>query len=97
MIAELLQVGKANAVTGADLCKLAGLSLRELSQAVMEERRQGAPICATCDNSHPGYYLAGSREEMSSYCEALRQRAGEIFKTRAACLKTLDSLPGANE
>ena len=97
MIAELLLTGKANARTGSDLCKLARLSLRELTSVIMEERRQGAPICATSDNSHPGYYLAEDQQEMASFCEGLKQRAEEIFRTREACLKTLDSLPKAKE
>ncbi len=92
MIQEILSTGKYNAMTGQYIGDLLGLSLRELVAAVEKERRAGAPICAS--NAEPyGYYLAADKEEMTSYCRTLQKRAGEIHKTRRACLKTVDKLP----
>ena len=93
MIYELLGEGERSARTGKELAKLLGVQPRDISQAVERERRQGKPICATCDRMNPGYYLAEYREDMKTYCDRLHHRAGEIFKTRRVCLATMDSLP----
>ncbi len=93
MIAEMLGTGKGNARTAKKLAEMLGLRQREVSLLVEKERREGAPICATCDSKTPGYFLAENRAEMEVYCRQLWHRAGEIHKTRAACKKTLNSLP----
>lgn len=92
MIAEILNTGADNALTGRHLCKTLGISIRDLSAAVERERREGKPICA---NVAPpfGYYLASSRAEMETYCKSLAHRAREICVTRQACMKTLNDLP----
>ena len=92
MIKELLLEGKENAQSGRDLANIAGLTLRELTAQIERERRAGAPICAH-SGKNPGYYLAASADELQEYCNALEHRAGELNKTRAACLDTLDTLP----
>lgn len=98
-IADFLKKGKDNAITGAELCQLTGMNSIEVRTAIMRERRSGQPICAEV-GTRPGYFLAETREEMQKFCDSLRHRAGEIFKTRAACLAQLDNLPeetGNNE
>ena len=92
LISDLLTTGEENAKTGRVLCEILNLKARELTEAIERERRQGHPICASCGKT-PGYFLAATREEMAAYCNRLKHRAGEIFKTRQACLKTLDNLP----
>ena len=96
MIFELLDTGEQNARTARELAKLTGTNRRSISILVERERRAGKPICATCDSTTPGYYIPATREEMERYCRRLQQRAGEIYKTRAACIETLDSLPAAD-
>lgn len=92
MIWEVLSTGRENAITSRELCKLLNLHPRELTQQVQNERRAGKPICATAAGSG-GYYLAESKQEMERFCRALLHRAGEIHKTRNACIKTIDDLP----
>lgn len=92
MIYEMLSEGAGNAITGRFLCDMLNLKPRELTQAIEKERRAGHPICAAT-GAHPGYYLAATQEEMMDYCGRLLHRAGEIFKTRRACLATVDNLP----
>lgn len=92
MIYEILGEGKDNAKTGREICGLLGLTARDLTAAVERERREGKPICAST-GSNPGYFLAANREEMQRYCNSLLHRAGEIHKTRRACITMLDSLP----
>ncbi|MEE3499352.1 MAG: hypothetical protein VZS12_09520 [Ruminococcus bromii] len=86
-------MGEENAQTAKTLCELLKLDKRALTAAIERERRGGKPIIASCDSANPGYYLAGTQEEMRAYCNSLKHRAEEINKTRAACLKTIDSLP----
>ena len=93
MVFELLGTGAENAKSSRELCGLLGINHRVLTQAIEAERRAGQPICASCDSTNPGYFLAATRAEMEKYCSRLRHRAGEIFKTRKACLDTLDNLP----
>lgn len=88
-----LETGAANAKTGRELATALGVTCREVSAAIEAARRQGAPICASCDAATPGYFLAEHQAEMQRYCNSLYHRAGEIFKTRAACLATIDDLP----
>lgn len=92
MIFEILSEGAGNALTGKEICGLLNITARELTAKIEQERRQGKPICAST-GSRPGYYLAATREEMQRYCNSLRHRAGEIHKTRRACIKTIDTLP----
>lgn len=92
-ISDYLLEGAKNAQSGRELCSLLNISLRDLTQAIERERREDkAPICAST-GPNPGYYLAANREEMERFCRSLYHRAGEIHKTRRACLDTLDSLP----
>lgn len=93
MIYEILRKGAENAITGKEICKRLDISARDLTAAIELERRKGKPICASTDRTNPGYYLAATKEEMSRYCNSLFHRAGEIHKTRKACLKTMKELP----
>lgn len=92
MVHEVLTEGAENARTGKYLCSLLDLSPRELTKIIEQERRAGRPICSST-GSNPGYYLAASKEEMARFCDSLRHRAGEIHKTRRACIKTMAQLP----
>lgn len=94
MISEMLKAGEQNATTSGELCRALNLHPRELTQQVQRERRAGKPICAT-STGKGGYYLAETKEEMQRFCRALWHRAGEIHKTRRACMKSIDSLPAA--
>lgn len=96
MIYEILQPGAENALSGREICKLLHITARDLTQTVERERRAGAPICASTGR-RPGYYLAADRREMDRYCRSLFHRAGEIHKTRRACLKAMEQLPPLEE
>ena len=92
-ISEYLRKGATNPTTAKELCKVLNIDKRTLTAAIERERRQGNPICASCDTHNPGYYLAENKNEMQMYCKSLHRRAAEIYKTRAACLNTIDDLP----
>lgn len=92
MINELLGEGKENARTGKYLADILGINPRDVTQQIERERRDGQPICATCNSNNPGYYLTSDPEELEHYCSRLCHRGGELFKTRRALLKTLQAL-----
>ena len=92
MIHEVLSEGAGNAQTARFLCDMLNIKKRDLTRAIERERREGHPICAAT-GAHPGYFLAATKEEMLDYCSRLYHRAGEIFKTRRACLATVNELP----
>ncbi len=91
-IADYLAEGRDNARTGKEICTLLHITARDLTAAIERERREGQPICAST-GKNPGYYLAENREEMQRYCNSLHHRAGEIYKTRRACLDAMALLP----
>lgn len=93
MISEFLLTGAANATSSKALCQITGIDRRELERQIMIERRQGIPICASCNGNNPGYFLAEDKETMEQYCRVLRQRMGEIAKTYRACKGSIDALP----
>lgn len=93
MICKLLSRGEKNAVTASELCTILGIGRRSLIEQVKRERRAGLPICASCNNANPGYFLAESQEEMQAYCNSLSKRAEEIELTRQACLNIIPTLP----
>lgn len=86
MVSEFLFIGKEYARTARDLAHQLHTEPRNITQQVERERRQGIPICATSDPERPGYYLAADDDDLQQYCDKLRKRAGEIFKTRRAML-----------
>ena len=94
-ISDFLHTGADNPQTAKELCDLLHLDKRELTAAIERERRQGSPICVSCNGSNPGYFLAGNKKEMQDYCNSLHHRAAEIYATRQACLNTIDDLPEA--
>ena len=91
-ISDYLSEGRENARTGKELCSMLNITARDLTVAIERERRAGHPICAST-GLKPGYYLAADRQEMEVYCRSLWKRAGEIFKTRRACIKAMELLP----
>lgn len=91
-VSNHLPTGAENAITGTEICAMLNISQRELTSAIERERRAGKPICASTDRQ-PGYFLAADKGEMQRFCKSLFHRAGEIHKTRKACMATIDSLP----
>lgn len=91
MIHELLNTGRENPTTGKDLAAHLNCSIRDITQQIERERREGRPICAaTGDN--PGYFLPADDKELEQYCAQIKARAIELFKTRQALLLVLKQL-----
>ena len=80
-IADLLGVGRENAITRRDLERLTGLDGRSVRLLLERERRAGTPILADSVN---GYFLPASEEERAACVRSLRHRAGEIMATARA-------------
>lgn len=92
-ISDYLRAGKKNARTARELAQVFNCDMRDISARIEKERRQGAPICASCDSRRPGYYLAETSEELQEYCRTLHNRAGQIYLTRRELLKAAKKLP----
>jgi hypothetical protein len=93
-VSEYLKKGIQNAITARQLCEILHCNPRAVSLQVEYERRRGVPICATCGlGNNRGYFLAETKSEMMDYCQRLLVRGKEIFITRQACLKTIETLP----
>lgn len=97
MIFELLNTGKARPITGSRLAAILDTDTRTVAQIVERERQAGKPICATCNGSNPGYYLAETKEEAAEYCESLKGRAVAIFCTMHAVEKAGSKLPSRED
>lgn len=93
-VIDRLQAGRAYAITGEALAEALGCNHRGVSLAVEKARKAGDPVCASCDSARPGYYLAESPGELSSYLASLDRRLRETRRTREALQRTLDSMTG---
>ncbi len=95
MVFELLGTGRANTKTGRELAAARDLDIRTVTEQIERERRAGKPICAAM-HDNPGYYLAATQEDLQQYCNLLKSRAVELFKTRQALISILKQLPGTD-
>lgn len=96
-ISDVLCVGCENALTGEFLAGLFDCNLREVSQAIERERRDGVPICASCDPARPGYFLASDPGELALYLASLDRRLRNIAVTRRHLHDTLTRMAGQME
>lgn len=92
MIYELLDYGADHARTAAELASVLNCDVRMVTRRIEMERRQGQPICASSISDNPGYFLPANAEELQRYCEQLKKRAIQIFKTRQALIKFLQKM-----
>ena len=93
-IHELLLTGKENAIPGRDLMTLLGLKdLRDLTQIVERERKNGFPICAST-SGEKGYYIAANAVELDEYIKSLGRRIHNIGRTMTHLEDTLDKMTG---
>lgn len=92
MIHEVLNTGADNPTTGRELADMFSCDIRNITERIELERRDGFPICANSNGSNAGYYLAADRAELETYCNRLHKRAGELHKTRRYLLKALTNM-----
>lgn len=94
LVHKFLATGKANAVPGRDLVKLLQLNdLRDLTQLIERERRDGFPICASTGNEK-GYYLATDADELEEYIASLNRRLRNVGRTMTHLEDTLVRMTG---
>lgn len=94
MIHEILPTGKENAIPGRDLMSMLGLrDLRDLTQLVERERKDGFPICASTSGDK-GYYLAANATELEEYIKSLSRRHHNIGRTMTHLEDTLLKMTG---
>ncbi len=93
-IADLLGVGRENAITRRDLERLTGLDGRSVRLLIERERRAGIPICS--DNQN-GYYLPCCKSEKDAFVASMRHRAREIEQVAAAVEKAGEDVIGTEK
>ena len=94
LIASILS-GTDNPLTGQEIMAALRLSdPRTVTKLIERERRAGLPICASNNGKRPGYYLAGTPEELESYTRSLRHRVKAVSGTLAALEATHDTWTG---
>ena len=93
MIHEVLHTGADNPTTGKELAELFSCDIRNITERIEAERREGHPICANSNGGSSGYYLAADKEELETYCNRLNRRAGELHKTRRYLLQAMANMP----
>ena len=94
-IARQLGQGKNAAMTAKELAALlhAG-SEREISAAVETDRGAGIPICASCDNGCPGFFLPATPGELADYRRSLTRRVAAVSRTLRAIEDAHDHMTG---
>jgi biotin operon repressor len=98
-ILDYLAHGWENAHTAKEIAAMMGCTTREVTKAVQNARRHGAPICSN-PGYPPGYYLPAEREELERCVRQLHHRGNEISLTLAAlenALHGLDTMEGQME
>ena len=98
-IESLLLSGAENAITAAELAKLAGLSdTRILARLIQEEREAGKIILSTPNYRCPGYFLPDSGEkgqrEIAEYVRSMVSRATKILRSVRAAKAALEVIDG---
>lgn len=94
MIHEILPSGKSNAVPGHVLIAALHLrELRELTQIIERERKDGFPICASTGDIK-GYYLAATPGELEDYIKSLGRRILNMGRTMTHLEDTLLRMTG---
>ena len=93
-IADLLGVGRENAIPRRDLERLTGLDGRSVRLLIERERRAGTPICS--DNQN-GYYLPCCKSEKDAFVASMRHRAREIERVAAAVEKAGEDVIGTEK
>ena len=94
-IADILPVGKENAVTTAELVKLIGCkSARELQEKIALERNAGAIICS---GSGRGYWRPQNRQEIVEFVRTMESRAKNTLAAASGAKEALRVADGQME
>ena len=91
-IADLLPVGKENAISTKALAQLVRCNtVRDLQQCIAKERKAGAVICSSTTG---GYYLPANRNETAEFCKSLENRAKNTFIAIQSARRALEMPEG---
>lgn len=95
-IEEYIPKGSSATITARELTQITGFDVRTIMSTIQRRRREGIPICAK-KKEGPGFFIAINAEELRDYCGRLKHEEAELRKTRRACEKLIDKLPGESE
>ena len=84
-LAAVLPVGRDNAITKTELCRLLKSPDRETRLLIERLRRSGMVICS----DEKGYYRPAGIEELRAYCRRCRKRRRSDYLTNKPAEKLL--------
>lgn len=87
---DVLQVGRAGALTARQLADLLETTPREITRSIEAARRRGVPICSSVDPENGGNYLAADADELAAYIWMRDRRVQHIREPTQALQATLD-------
>lgn len=93
MIYELLKKGQNNAMSSEELIKALPIQNKRVMQEIIAKERESGKVILSTTKNGGGYYLPGTREELTEFINTLSKRAGNTFKalrSAKALLKRID-------
>lgn len=93
LIERYIPDGQQNAISQRQLANVLQCSLREARLMVEQARRQGVPICSSCDAINGGYYMPQTKAEAKSYIFFQNHRIESALAARQAVVDALEGLP----
>lgn len=92
-IEQYIPDGQQNAISQKQLAAVLRCSLRDVRLMVEVARRQGVPICSSCDGGHGGYYMPLTKPEARAYIQMQSSRIQSALAARQAAIDALAYLP----
>ena len=93
LIERYIPDGQENAISQKQLAAVLQCSLRDVRLMVEQARRQGVPICSSCDGVHGGYFMPQSKAEAKNYIFMQNHRIESALAVRQAVVDALEGLP----
>lgn len=93
IIERYIPDGQQNAISQRQLAAVLQCSLRDVRLMVEQARRQGVPICSSCDAINGGYYMPQNKAEAKVYIFMQNHRIESALAARQAVIDTLEKLP----
>lgn len=92
-IEQFIPDGAESAISEATLASTLNISRREVRLMVEMARRQGVPICSSCDGVHGGYFMPQSKAEARVYIRMQEHRIASATACLKAVSDAIDNLP----
>lgn len=92
-IERFIPAGEAGAISEKTLATVLNVTRRDVRMLVENARREGVPICSTCNPMHGGYYLPLTKREARVYIRMQEHRIASAKACLKAVSDVIDNLP----